>query len=194
MIRPARRRSMPRSAARVRRNGAVRSTSSTACQSSSFMRSASMSRVRPALLTRMCQRAGRRFGRRDQRVGRGRVAQVGGADMRALAEFRGQRLQRLPPRAGQHHRRALRVQRAGDRGADAARGAGDQRRLAVQPEHFSSAPSRRDVPRFQPINPPAVRLCPGDRRRRQPPAEKRLAVRGGARAPRWREIRRALRC
>src|SRR6185312_16656597 len=52
-IRPCRRRTIPRKAARVRRKVAVRLTSSTACQSSSRKRSASESRVMPALLTRM---------------------------------------------------------------------------------------------------------------------------------------------
>src|SRR3954470_4372384 len=55
-MRPWRRRSMPRRPARVRRNAAVRFRSRTACQSSSFMRSARLSRVMPALLTRMSSR------------------------------------------------------------------------------------------------------------------------------------------
>src|SRR5262245_60310435 len=53
MMRPARRLIMARTAARARRKPALRFMSSTACQSSSFIRMASMSRVMPALLTRM---------------------------------------------------------------------------------------------------------------------------------------------
>ena len=44
---------MPLRAARARRKAALRLVSSTACQSASLSRSASMSRVMPALLTRM---------------------------------------------------------------------------------------------------------------------------------------------
>src|SRR5690242_9983926 len=53
MMRPKRRRIMPRMTARDRRKAPVRLISSTFSQSSSFRRSASMSRVMPALLTRM---------------------------------------------------------------------------------------------------------------------------------------------
>ena len=183
MIRPARRRSMPRRAARVRRNGAVRSTSSTAAQSSSCIRSASRSRVKPALLTRMASGPAAASAAVDQGFGGGGVAQVGGADMGAVAEFGGQRLQRVLPRAGQHHRRALRVQRARDRGADAARGAGHQRRLAVQPEHFFArlpvTPRCRPVPANQ-----STRRAAVSRRPASPSTESRKAPCGPRRRTR----------
>ena len=56
MIRPQRARTMPRRQARVTRNAPVRSVASTAAQSSSFIRIASVSRVMPALLTRISGR------------------------------------------------------------------------------------------------------------------------------------------
>src|SRR5690606_8773515 len=53
----------------------------------------------------------------------------------AVAELALQRLQRLGPAARQHHLGAGAVQRAGDGGTDAARGAGDQRVLSIEIEH-----------------------------------------------------------
>ncbi len=52
-MRPLRRRIMPRTAARDRRNAAVRLTAMTWSHSSSFIRTKMLSRVMPALLTRM---------------------------------------------------------------------------------------------------------------------------------------------
>ena len=79
------------------------------------------------------------FGGFDQRIGFGRIAQIGSASMRTFAQFQRQCLQRIESRAGQHHDRALGMQCPSDGGADAARCAGYQRGLAVQPEH-------RDLP------------------------------------------------
>ncbi len=87
------------------------------CQSSSFMRSASMSRVSPALLTRMSSGpAPLRPSAISASAAAGSRRSAG--QTHALAEFGGQRLQRLPPRAGQRDRR---------RPAHAARGRSPRR-------------------------------------------------------------------
>jgi len=81
------------------------------------MRIEMLSRVMPALLTRMS------------------IVHARGDDVRTLAELALELLERIGPRAGQRHRGALPVQRAGDGAADAARGAGHQRGLAGKIEH-----------------------------------------------------------
>ena len=81
MIRPARRRSMPRSAARARRNGAPRSTSSTACQSSSLHAQRQHVAGHAGIVDQDVRAAGGRLGRRDQRVG-GRRRRAGRPDRR----------------------------------------------------------------------------------------------------------------
>ena len=73
------------------------------------MRSASMSRVMPALLTRMSTG----LGRRHQGVGGRRVGDVAGDDLAPLAQLGGQLVQRLAPAAGQDDVAALGVQRRG---------------------------------------------------------------------------------
>ncbi len=55
--------------------------------------------------------------------------------MSPLAQLALQPRERLGAGAGKDHLRALRVQRAGDGAAKAARGAGHQRGPAVQVEH-----------------------------------------------------------
>jgi len=108
--------------------GAVRSTSSTAFQSASPMRSASMSRVKPALLTRMSSPPASLSIFSPARGCRG-VGQVGGRDdhplpaqrLRHAGEFR------LAP-AGDGDGRTLGMQGGGDGLADAAGGAGGRGR------------------------------------------------------------------
>ena len=63
------------------------------------------------------------------------VRQIGREQFYAVAEFGGQRLQLLDARAVQADDGALRVQHAGDRLADAAGCAGDERLAAGQIEH-----------------------------------------------------------
>ena len=76
---------------------------------------------------------------RNQRFDRGGVGEVGRRRHgRRPAEPLGKGFERLDPRARQRHGRALRVQGLGDRAADAAARAGDQRALSRQAEH--SAP------------------------------------------------------
>ena len=75
----------------------------------------------PALLTRMSSLAERRLGLADQALGLVGLGEIGGQDVGALAELGGERRQRRFARAGEHDGGALRVQRAGDRAADAAR-------------------------------------------------------------------------
>ena len=95
MIRPKRCRIMPFSAARESRNAASRLTRSTSCQSSSFMRTASPSRVRPALLTRMSSPPISRSASGTSASTDAAIGEVGGGDVRALAELAGERLQRV---------------------------------------------------------------------------------------------------
>ena len=63
------------------------------------------------------------------------VGEVADRNEGALAQFGRQRVESLAARARQHHLRALLVQGAGDRGAEAAAGAGDERDAIVQIEH-----------------------------------------------------------
>ena len=83
--------------------------------------------------------AQRLLGVRDQRLDRILVGEIAGQHRRA-AELGGERLEHLAARAGHRDLRALRVQRARDRAADAAGRAGDERGLAGQIEH--AAPLR----------------------------------------------------
>ncbi len=76
-----------------------------------------------------------RLGRGNEFFHRFLVGQIAGRDEGALAQFRGQRVQRVAARARQHDLRALPMQRAGDGGAEAAAGAGDQRDAIVQIKH-----------------------------------------------------------
>ncbi len=114
--------------------------SRTVSQSSSLRRMNSMSRVTPALLTRMstppsaASAAGTSFSvspcRRDcgQHVG-------------LAADIGGERLQRLAPRAGRRPARPT-YQCAGDIPADTSARAGHERRLARQIEHSLSSLTR----------------------------------------------------
>ncbi len=81
------------------------------------------------------ERTARRLGRRDQRVRGCRVAQVGRADGGALAQLRREGREGILARPGEGNPRALAVECARDGGTDAARGARDERRPAVKPEH-----------------------------------------------------------
>ena len=66
------------------------------------------------------------FRGRDQRLDRVLVGEVGLDHVDALAERSGELVEGGPARAGQRHRGAPGVQRAGDGAADAAGGAGDE--------------------------------------------------------------------
>jgi hypothetical protein len=78
-----------------------------------------MSRVKPALLTRMVPG----------------LAQIGRAHRHACAEFGRERIQRRLAGAGERDGRALGVDGAGDGAADAAGGAGDEGGFATQIKH-----------------------------------------------------------
>jgi hypothetical protein len=67
----------------------------------------------------------------SKRLDRRRIAEIGRQHVRALAQLRLQLLQRLHPRAAEADVGAPRMQRLGDRAADAAGSAGDQRALAA---------------------------------------------------------------
>ena len=81
------------------------------------------------------QRPGGGLGLPDQLFHRSRIGEVAGDDEGALAQFGGQRVERLAAGARQHHLRALPVQGAGDLGAQAAGRAGHQRDAIVQLKH-----------------------------------------------------------
>ncbi len=135
MTRPWRRRTMPRSAARVRRKAAVRLISMTACQSSSRRRSARASRVMPALLTRMSIWPIAASASRTRRSDASGSARSAVSACARSPEFGDERVERGPARPGNRDRGALAVERPGDRAADAAGGAGHQRSLPGQIEH-----------------------------------------------------------
>ena len=111
---------MPLRQARDRRNAAVRSTASTLSHSSSFIRTNRLSRVTPALLTRMSSPPIAASAAGTSASTAAESARSHGSDVGALAELGGERLERLAPRAGERDTRALAVQRAGDRAAEAA--------------------------------------------------------------------------
>ena len=94
-----------------------------------------MSRVKPALLTRIASGPRAALGGGDQRLGRSGLAQIGGADRHALAEFGRERLERRLAGAGECYGAALGVDGAGDGAPDAAGGAGDEGGLATQIKH-----------------------------------------------------------
>ena len=142
-MRPQRFFIMPRSTARDRRKAAVRLTAITWSHSSSFMRMKRLSRVMPALLTRMSIGAPAAASAALGSASTDAVSERLQVAMKArLAEFGLHRFQRFGARAGEHDRRALRMQRLGDGAADAAGGAGDQCGLACEIKH-QSALSRR---------------------------------------------------
>ena len=89
------------------------------------------------------QRPGLRLGLGDQRIGRRRIAQVGGADMGALAEFRGERVERPLAGAGQHDHGTLRMECPRDRRPNPAGSPGNQRSPAIQTKHQRSPPLRK---------------------------------------------------
>ncbi len=137
-MRPLRFFIMPRRAARARRKGAVRSTSSTAFQSASPMRRASMSRVKPALLTRMSRPpASVSIFSTSAAGAAGSVRSAGAMITRAPPSRLGHAGEFGLAPAGDGDGGTLGVQRLGDGLADAARGAGDERGLAGQVKHFS---------------------------------------------------------
>ncbi len=76
-----------------------------------------------------------RLGRLDQRVRRRRIGELRRLDPAARSERAGEGIERVAPRSRQCHRGALGVQRPGNRAADAAGGAGDERAFAGQIEH-----------------------------------------------------------
>ena len=142
MIRPKRRFSMPFSAARDRRKAAVRLIARTVSQSASFMRMKRASRVTPALLTRMSIGPSALSTAGNKRLGRRGVREIARRHMGPNLELGGERFERLPPRAGERDRGALRVQGARDRLAKSARSAGDERSPSCQIEQ-RRRPSRR---------------------------------------------------
>jgi hypothetical protein len=76
------------------------------------------------------------------------IGKIGESDMGAPTEIGGEPLEGFGTRARQHQRRPLGMQRPGDRPADAAGGAGHQRRLTRQIEHRPSVfRGLRAVPR-----------------------------------------------
>ena len=103
----------------------------TACQSSSFMRSARLSRVMPALLTRMSSWPSAASASSTSASAAARIGEIGGSDVGALAQFGGQRLERRRAGAGQHDRGAL------------ARAARARSRRRCRPRRRSPAPSCR---------------------------------------------------
>jgi hypothetical protein len=70
------------------------------------------------------------------------VGEVRLHEVNALAERRGEFVEGRPAGAGERHRRALRMERAGDGAADAARGAGHEGLAAGQIEHAGLLISR----------------------------------------------------
>ena len=145
MIRPLFARAICRQTALQVLNAPLRLTASTRSKSSSVICSSSLSRVTPALLTRMSMRPKsspiRRNGFLDERKV-GHVAFVGrGADAEGL-RF-GDRFGRALVRAGVHDGDVGAVlRRASDRDgrADAARAAGDDRRFAFEKHKLLSFP------------------------------------------------------
>ena len=133
MIRPARRFIMPLMTARVVWNAPLRLASSTASQSASVSRSRMLSRVRPALLTRMS------IGPRACSA-----AAIGGLDLIALGHVaadpgRAARRARRRPAAARACSRPTTatlapaaVERSRDGEADAAGAAGDEGGLAAE--------------------------------------------------------------
>ena len=94
-----------------------------------------MSRVSPALLTRMCRSPERLHDPAGQRLGLLRIAKIGRDGMGPLAQLPGQGIERLAPRAGKGDRRAPCMQGFRDGPADGARGAGHKRVPAGKVEH-----------------------------------------------------------
>ncbi len=127
-----------------------------------------MSRVIPALLTRMANGPAAFSAAATSAIGGGGIAEVGDADVRPVAQISRQGLQSLGPRARKHHRRALGVQRPRNRRADAARSACDQRRPSVQPEHRRVLRGFSALLRSRPAWPPKRHQHSGAMRRTRP--------------------------
>ena len=109
MIRPWRAFIMPRSTPFASRKAGFRLVAMIASHSSSFMRSSRLSRVMPALLTRMAIGAEARLDvseRRDHRRAVGDVELDSGARVAGFLEIRGDRGRALVRRRGADHRRA----------------------------------------------------------------------------------------
>ena len=135
MMRPRRAFIMPRSTALLRRNTEPRFVAMTASQSSGFMRSSSVSRVMPALLTRMRHRALRSPRCRRSRLRRRRRRHVEDDAAPAMpADFSASSMAATPalPVAVPIDGGSGRAERERDGAADAARGTGDEGDLALQ--------------------------------------------------------------
>ena len=100
MMRPCRRRIIPRSTARDSLNAAVRLTAITRFQSSSVRRTKRVSRVRPGVVDQDVEITHRGLGGRHQRLDRGAVREIAREDVDAFPELRGERVERLAPSAG----------------------------------------------------------------------------------------------
>ncbi len=126
---------MPFTAARDSRKAAVRLTAITVSHSSSFMRMNRLSRVTPALLTRMSSPSIADFGCRHKGFDRILVGQIRLDHVDPLAERGRELVERAAPGARQGDGRALGVERTGDGAADAAGCAGDESLAAGEIEH-----------------------------------------------------------
>ena len=137
-------------AARASRKVAVRLTAMTLSQSSSRSCTNRLSRLTPALATRMSSLPIASSALRHQRLDRILVGEIAGQHVHALLQFAGQRIERLAPGAGKRDRRALPVQRAAMAAAERAACAGHQRGLAGQIEHHGVFPRRLTAAPRQP--------------------------------------------
>ena len=168
MIRPQRFFIMPRSAARARRKPAVRLTSSTGLPVLVLHAHRQIVAGDAGIVDQDVDAAGRGLGRLGHRIRRRRRREVAGR-RHGRARPAPRPAPPAPRRgAGQHHGGALGVQRARDGAADAARSAGDERRLPVRSNMLSI--------------PCAAALCFRRRsmrsRRRSPPASAATPRRG----------------
>ncbi len=115
-----------------------------------------------------------RFRLRHQRIDRGTVGEVAWQDMDAILQSAGQRLERVRPRAGERNGRALLMECARDRTADATGRSRHQSGLAGQVEHGTissrevqpraalKAATSSGVPMDMPFAPSAIRLTRPD--------------------------------
>ncbi len=141
MIRPNRRRIIPISTEREQLEGGREvDGDDRRFQSSSVRRTKSVSRVRPALLTRMSRSPIAASAAGHQRVHGRAVGEIAGRTWTRSPSSAASAIERLAPCPGDPDRRALLVERAGDAAADRAARAGDQGLPAAQIEH-AIAPS-----------------------------------------------------
>ncbi len=123
---------MPFTAARDRRNAAVRLTAMHRLPLLVLHAQEEVVAGDAGVVDQDVEAAHRGLGRRHQRLDRILVGQVRRDHVDALAELARQRVERRAARARERDRRALGVQRARDGAADAAGRAGDERLAAVR--------------------------------------------------------------